>query len=209
MNALSLTRRLRPVLWTLAALCLIALVAWRAVMWSAQSTNANSSGRGATDSDAKVGLALYPRGDRAKAPKLEGITLDGDTFALSDLTGKVVVINVWGSWCAPCRAETPELVRLARQYASRGVRFVGINTRDNLAAARSFQNKFKVPYPSVRDDDGRLLLEFRKVIPTAVVPSSVLIDRQGNVAARIIGRVTYSTLNGLIEDELAASGSTQ
>jgi peroxiredoxin len=94
-------------------------------------------------------------------------------------------------------------VRLARQNADRGVRFLGIDTRDNLASARAFVNKFKVPYPSLFDEGGRVLLPFRGVIPTAVIPSSVVIDRQGRVAARVIGPVTYSTLKGVLDDELA------
>jgi thiol-disulfide isomerase/thioredoxin len=120
-----------------------------------------------------------------------------------------VVINVWGSRCAPCQAETPDLVRLSHEFADRGVRFVGINTRDNSAAARAFERTLKVPYPSVEDQGGRLLLNFRHIIPTAVVPSSVVIDRDGKVAARVIGRVTYTTLKGLLEDELAADGGTK
>ena len=208
MNALIVIRRLRPVTWTLAGLCLLALLVWRAGIWSPPSTSSGDTDRGSIVGNPTVGSATFPPSVRTKAPKLEGNTLEGDTFALSDLAGDIVVINVWGSWCAPCRAETPELVRLAREYARQDVRFVGINTRDNLAAAKAFQREFNVTYPSVRDDDGRLLLKFRNVIPTAVVPSSVVIDRQGEVAARVIGRVTYATLRGLIEDELAAEVST-
>lgn len=207
MNALTLTRRLRPAMWSLAALGMVAILfGWGTGTWGPFSANRTSRHSiGAYDSS-KPGLAIYPAGKRTAAPKLQGTTLDGDPFTLSQLTGNIVVLNVWGSWCAPCRAETPDLVRLSRRFADRGVHFVGINTRDNPAAARSFVSKFNVPYPSVGDEDGRLLLNFRNVIPTAVVPSSVVIDGRGKVAARIIGRVTYSTLQGLLEDELAARG---
>ena len=198
-------RRLRPALWTLAILGLIAIMAWRAGTWSPSPTSAGDRPSGTTES-AKTGLTVYPTGGRAASPELEGTTLDGDSFALADLTGKIVVVNVWGSWCGPCRAETPDLVRLAREYAGRGVRLVGINTRDNPAAAKAFVNKFDVPYPSVVDDDGRLLLNFRHLIPTAAVPSSLVIDRQGNVAARVVGRVTHRTLEGLLDDEIAGGG---
>ena len=118
----------------------------------------------------------------------------------SDLAGTIVVINVWGSWCAPCRAETPDLVRVAKENANRGVRFVGINTRDNPAAAKAFVRSFKVLYPSVEDAEGQLLLNFRDTIPTSVVPTTVAIDRQGQIAARIIGPVTYNTLKGLLNE---------
>lgn len=151
-------------------------------------------------------MDVYPVGERDPAPPLEGTTLDGDAFALSDWRGKVVVVNVWGSWCVPCRTETPQLVRLANEYVDRGVRFLGINIRDNPASARSFEDRFKVPYPSLEDPDGRLLLNFRDVIPTSVVPSTVVIDRRGDVAARIIGAVTYPTLKGLLADEIGANG---
>ena len=85
-------------------------------------------------------------------------------FRLSDLAGHVVVINIWGSWCGPCRAATPDLVRLARQREDRGVRFVGIGTRDNLAAAKAFVANDDVPYPSVFDEDGCALLPFNHLI---------------------------------------------
>jgi thiol-disulfide isomerase/thioredoxin len=205
MNAVELVRRARPFVWALAAVALVAIVAWRAGAWN-PSTGAGGEERVSAVDNTKPGLELYPPGKRLQAPKLEGTTLDGKPFALSDLAGNIVVINVYGSWCAPCRAETPDLVRLATENASRGVRFVGINTRDNPAAAKAFVRSFKVPYPSVEDAEGQLLLNFRGTIPTSVVPTTVVIDRQGQIAARIIGPVTYSTLMGLLDDELAAGG---
>ena len=153
------------------------------------------------------GLDLYPVNQRVQAPALKGTTLDGEPCALSSLSGKTVVVNVWGSWCAPCRAETSDLVRLANENADRGVRFVGIDTRDNPAAAKAFVRSFQVPYPSIDDPHGAVLLSFRGVVPTSVVPSTVVIDRQGRIAARIIGPVTYPTLKGILDDELAADGA--
>lgn len=205
MNALLPSRRLRPLSWTLAAVGLVAIIAWQALAWTSPSTSAANS-RTNEGVDPKPGLILYAPEERTPAPQLEGTTLDGEPFSLSDWAGKTVVINVWGSWCAPCRAETPDLVRVAREEASRGVRLVGIDIRDNGAAARSFVKRFDVPYPSVEDGKGRLLLNFRGIIPTSVVPSSVIVDRHGRVAARIIGPVTYSTLKALLEDEIAITG---
>ena len=98
-------------------------------------------------------------------------------------------------------------MRLANEDANRGVRFVGINTRDNPDAAKAFVRSFKVPYPSVRDNNGEVLLSFRETIPTTVVPTTVVIDRDGKVAARVIGPVSYTTLKGLLDDELAGGGS--
>ncbi len=205
MNAVRLIRRLRPFVWALAALAIIAILVWRAGAWNPTTGGASEERLSAVD-NTKPGLALYPPGERVKAPTLDGTTLDGEPFALSDLAGNIVVINVWGSWCAPCRAETPDLVRLAKENAGRGVRFVGINTRDNPAAAKAFVRSFKVPYPSVEDAEGQVLLNFRDTIPTSVVPTTVVIDRQGQIAARIIGPVTYNTMKGLLDDELAAGG---
>jgi thiol-disulfide isomerase/thioredoxin len=205
MNAVQLVRRLRPFVWALAALALIGILVWRAGAWTPSPEGASEERVSAVDT-IKPGLDRYPPDERVKAPTLEGTTLDGEPFALSDLAGNIVVINVWGSWCAPCRAETPDLVRLAKENAGRGVRFVGINTRDNPAAAKAFVRSFNVPYPSVEDAEGQLLLAFRDTIPTSVVPTTVVLDRQGQIAARIIGPVTYNTLKGLLDDELAAGG---
>ena len=205
MNAVQVIRRLRPFVWALAALALIGILVWRAGAGNPSTGGAGEERVSAVDT-IKPGLNRYPPNERVDAPTLEGTTLDGEPFALADLAGNIVVINVWGSWCAPCRAETPDLVRVAKENAGRGVRFVGINTRDNPAAAKAFVRSFNVPYPSVEDAEGQLLLNFRGTIPTSVVPTTVVIDRQGQVAARIIGPVNYNTLKGLLDDEVAAGG---
>lgn len=203
MNAVQLARRSRPFVWGLAVVALIAIVAWRAGAGNESAGGPSQEWPSATN-NIRPGVDIYPPGKRLNAPALQGTTLDGETLALSDLAGNIVVINVWGSWCAPCRAETPDLVRLAKGTASRGVSFVGINTRDNPAAAKAFVRSFEVPYPSLEDAEGLLLLNFRDTIPTTVIPTTVVIDRQGQIAARVIGPVTYNTLKGILNDELAA-----
>ena len=207
MTDTSTTRRRKPLAWTLAVLALVAVLAWGVVSWNRDTAGnggaVNRAGNGQPGLNVKPGLDLYPLNQRAQAPAIEGTTLDGKPFALADLSGKTVVVNVWGSWCGPCRAETPDLVRLANENADRGVRFVGIDTRDNSAAAKAFVRSFKVPYPSIEDPQGQVLLGFRGVIPTSVVPSTIVIDRQGQIAARIIGPVTYTTLKGILDDELS------
>jgi len=200
MNAAQSVRRIRPFVWVASAIGLVAILVWQVGAWR-PSPEATTQGTAFGDS-VEPGVDIYPGGERTDAPVLEGTTLDGDTLALSDWAGDIVVINVWGSWCGPCRAETPDLVRLANETKSRGVRFLGVDTRDNLSSAKAFVENFKVPYPSLFDDDGQTLLTFRGVIPTAVIPSTVVVDRQGQIAARIIGPVTYTTLNGLLEDEI-------
>ena len=205
MSAARWARRVRPYVWVASAIGLVAVVVWQVGAWS-PSPVARAQGTAFTDS-VEPGVDIHPPGKRSDAPPLEGSTLDGDALAVSDWAGDIVVVNAWGSWCGPCRTETPDLVRLANETKDRGVRFLGVDTRDNLSSAQAFVKKYKVPYPSLFDDDGQTLLMFRGVIPTAVIPSTVVVDRQGLVAARIIGPVTYRTLNGLLEDEIAGGGS--
>lgn len=201
MNA-RLPRPLRAMFWLLAVLSVVAIVAWRASVWSPPLA-ADKGGQLADIVNDDPGTTLFPPDERVRAPSFEGTTLDGKPFALSDLIGHVVVINVWGSWCVPCRKEAPALARLAQETAEDGVRFVGINTRDNPAAADAFVRNYDIPYPSVVDSDGQLLLNFEGILPLAVVPSTVVIAAQGNIAARIVGELTYTTLRGILDDELA------
>ncbi|WP_119728263.1 TlpA family protein disulfide reductase [Thermomonospora amylolytica] len=135
--------------------------------------------------------------DRKAVGPVEGTTLDGEPLKLADYRGKVVVVNFWASWCAPCRGEAPTLQKLSDEHKPRGVEFVGVNFKDARDQALAMERTFKITYPSLFDADGRLMLSFREVPPNAV-PSTLIFDRQGRVAVRIIGATTYSTLNPLI-----------
>lgn len=149
-----------------------------------------------------AGTGTYTRiapAKRAKAPVIEGTTLDGKHLSTSQYLGKVVVINVWGSWCAPCRHEAPALEKAAEQTTD-VAQFVGINTRDLAPApAQAFVRAFGITYPSLYDPDGALLLQFGQAPPTAI-PSTIVLDRQGRVAARVLGETTESTITGIIHD---------
>lgn len=138
--------------------------------------------------------------EREPAPDFAGSTLEGDTFDLADQRGDVVVMNVWGSWCAPCRAEAPALAAVADQTADDGVVFIGVNTRDTQTAALAFEDEFGVEYPSVEDSDGRLLLAFRDTLPPAAIPSTLVVDREGRMAARVIGPISESSLLSLVTE---------
>jgi thiol-disulfide isomerase/thioredoxin len=148
-------------------------------------------------------IVVVPATTRADAPDVSGGTLDGSTFRLSDHLGEVVVLNVWASWCAPCRAEAPGLAALASEYASKGVQFVGLDTRDSDVSARAFVEKFGIPYPNVIDRDGRLQLLFGDSLPPQAIPSTLVIDRDGKVAARALGKVSESSLRAMIDPLLA------
>lgn len=162
---------------------------------------AGGDGQGFVSGDGSV--AVVDPAERRPAPELTGTTLAGEPFDLADHRGDVVVLNVWGSWCAPCREEAPYLQAVYEETASDGVQFVGVNTRDDDAAARAFERRFGITYPSVVDDDGRLLLAFRDTLPPSSIPSTLVIDREGRVAARVLGPTTFTELRALVDDVAA------
>ena len=170
-------------------------------MWQAYAVRSDPSGGAGPTS----GVALFPGNKGIPLPEVEGRTLEGERIALADLRGTVVVLNVWGSWCAPCRAEVPELKAVAAQTSDEGVQFMGIDVRDNPAAARAFQRRFGIEYPSIDDRSGLVLAQFAGVIPVSAVPSTVVADRSGMIRARVVGRVDAVTLRGLIDDAGASS----
>ena len=137
--------------------------------------------------------SFIKQSDRIAAPQLSGMTLSGTNYTFSG--GQVAVVNVWASWCAPCRAEAPTLAALSKKYSD--VAFIGILTRDNPATAEAFARRFALPYPTLIDDS--VLIGFRKSLPANAIPSTVVIDRNGKVAARISGSVTVASLSELIE----------
>jgi thiol-disulfide isomerase/thioredoxin len=138
-------------------------------------------------------VSFIQQSDRIAAPQLSGMTLTGKNYTFNG--GQVAVVNVWASWCAPCRAEAPTLAALSEKYAD--VAFIGILTRDNPATAEAFVRRFALPYPTLIDDS--VLIGFRKSLPANAIPSTVVIDKNGNVAARISGEVTIASLSELIE----------
>jgi thiol-disulfide isomerase/thioredoxin len=169
------------------------------------------------DTDKKVvareniatGLTRWEPAQRPTLPRLQGATLDGGQLDVAGWRGHVVVVNAWGSWCGPCREEAPALRRVWAETTSDGVRFVGIDTRDNAAAARAFTREFRIGYSSLVDDSGRVMLAFARTIPVSAVPSTVVVDARGRIAARIIGAVRYPTLRGLVDDTLAETIKNQ
>jgi len=184
---------------------LLAVLLLSAVL-AACSDDVGSSG----DSGFVSGKGIITRlavDERKQPGEVAGETVDGEQISLADFEGRTVVVNVWGSWCAPCRAEAPDLVAASEELADRDVVFLGINSRDlDKAAARAFQRRFEVPYPSIYDQQGRTLLAFRGTLSPNAIPSTVVIDDQGRVAASVIGEVSRSTLVGLVEDVLAEEG---
>ena len=115
------------------------------------------------------------------------------------------MLNVWGSWCGPCRAEAPDLAEISAETMDQGVRFIGIDVRDNPAAARAFEREFGITYPSFDDQDGQVLASFAGVVPVSAVPSTIVVDQSGVIRASIVGKTDTRTLRGLIDDLLRAA----
>lgn len=146
---------------------------------------------------------FYRPGSRPAAPAVAGTTLTGHKFSLAADRGSVVILNFWGSWCAPCRREAPALAALAAHFAGDPVRFVGDNVRDSPASAEAFERTFGVGYPSVNDPGEQIALAFHGTVPPSAIPSTLVIDRSGRIAARVVGEVSYSALRALIVKVLA------
>ena len=146
--------------------------------------------------------------DRKQPGEVSGRTLDGEQVSLSDFRGKVVVVNVWGSWCGPCRAEAPMLARASRDLASKGVVFLGIDSRDpSKDAAKAFVRRFDIPYASLYDQQGGTLLAFRGTLTPNSVPSTVVVDPQGRVAGSVLGNLSRTTLDDLVDDARSGGGA--
>jgi thiol-disulfide isomerase/thioredoxin len=130
--------------------------------------------------------SVIPVAERESAPAVTGTTLEGRTLALEDMDGPVVV-NFWASWCGPCAKEAPALQNVADAYDGR-VSFVGVNVKDQQAAARNFESDFGVRYPSWEDQASSIAASFGGIGPAAL-PSTIVLDAQHRVAARLFGAV--------------------
>jgi len=127
---------------------------------------------------------------------------DGSSWSSTSARGSVLVVNFWASWCGPCRAEQPELSRVARAYRGRGVRFIGINVRENRSAAQSYVEEFQIPYPSLHD---QAALNAARLQAFAL-PSTFILDREGVVAYRLTGKTTVAILSARLDRLLAQGG---
>jgi thiol-disulfide isomerase/thioredoxin len=160
-------------------------------------------GNGASFVSGSAGTTVYGAASGPAAPRVTGTLLSGGKFTLAQYHGHVVVLNFWGSWCTPCRAEAPSLSQLARHFAPRGVRFLGVDIRDSPATAQAFLRDFKISYPSLNDPGDEIALGFRDTVPPAGIPTTLVIGRNGRIAARVIGVVSYPGLRGVIRPAMA------
>jgi thiol-disulfide isomerase/thioredoxin len=153
---------------------------------------------GMTTVDGNSGAVVYPAGHRPLAPGFTGTTLTGSKLSFSSYRGRVVVLNFWGSWCVPCRAEAPILAAVAEKYQPSGVSFLGVDVRDTTASALAFAHGFHVGYPSVSDQSSAITLDFSAKVPIAATPTTLVIDRTGHIAGAVFGTVTYPDLTAIL-----------
>ncbi|PKW26439.1 TlpA family protein disulfide reductase [Phycicoccus duodecadis] len=148
-------------------------------------------------------VETIPVADRAEPVTMNGSLLDGTAWDITSTRGQVLVLNVWGSWCAPCVAEAPDLEKAWQELQDKKapVRFVGIDFREEAARGAAFVKKAGITYPSLTDEGGVLVLRLQGKAPT--VPTTLVLDRKGRIAARVNGPVDASTLTGLVDDVVA------
>ncbi|MEZ5119807.1 MAG: TlpA disulfide reductase family protein [Candidatus Nanopelagicales bacterium] len=178
---------------------LVALLAALALAGCSQEAADPGDSAGFVEGDGTS--VILPVDQRKPAPVLTGTDLNGEPVDTSTWEGSPGVINVWASWCAPCRAEAPELVAVAKQNPE--VNFLGLDTRDSDAPARAFVEKFNIPYPNLPDPDGQLVLQFSDSLPPQAIPSTLLVDAQGRVAGRFLGAVEAGELDAALQDLVA------
>lgn len=159
-------------------------------------SDADSGYVGATRS-----ITVIPPKDREPAPEISGPELGtGQTISADEFSGKVIVLNVWGSWCGPCKAEAPDL-QASSQKTTAVAQFIGLNTRDHdQGPPLAFNRTRGITYPSIFDPDGSLLVRFAGTLPATAIPSTIIIDTDGRMAARVVGPVTEQTLINIVED---------
>ncbi len=129
-------------------------------------------------------------------PELSGPTLQGGTLSPQDYAGRVVVVNFWATWCGPCRQEQPVLTEVQAKQGPEGAAFVGVNFRDDAAAARAYLDSFDVAYPSLSDDSGQIAYRFG--VP--YLPSTIIVDAAGEMRSRVVGAIDGPTLERLIAE---------
>lgn len=178
----------------LAAVC-VALVA----LAGCHGAGNKGSTKGYVSGNGLITTVKVP--DRKPAPTLTGNDLDGRPLSSSTYAGKTLVVNVWGSWCPPCRKEAPALRKVSKDYAAKDVQFLGIDIRDDASSAKAFNRTSGIAYPSFDDPSNLNGLRFSKSLPAQAIPTTWIIDSKGRVAVRIsVVGLTAATLSGLIDD---------
>lgn len=144
---------------------------------------------------------VIAQGERQDAPEVTGELMDGASFDLDEYDGKIVVLNFWASWCAPCRVEVPDLQQVYTTYQDQGVELVGVLVRDSKSNGEAYIQQVGMTYPSIFDPKGVVALQLRD-FPIGTIPSTVVVDKSGRVAAAYLGAVDLASLTKTIEQLL-------
>lgn len=174
-----------------------------AKQWEESSDKGYVSGDGSS-------MSIAPS-ERTEPVEFSGETETGDTYGSADTIGAVTVVNFWYAGCAPCRAEAPDLVTAYDEFSPQGVKFLGVNTRDQVAQARQFSEEFGIVYPSIMDRPGNRAVQaaFAGQVPLNAVPTTLVLDAEGRVAHRVLGQLAgESQLRTLINETLEEAGTT-
>ncbi|QIK63726.1 TlpA family protein disulfide reductase [Leucobacter viscericola] len=171
--------------------------------WQESSDKGYVSGDGSSES--------IPKDKRTDPVKFSGETDKNNTYGSADTLGSVTVVNFWYAGCAPCRAEAPDLEAAYAEFSDKGVKFLGVNTRDQVAQAQQFAEQFNIKYPSIMDNAGGRAVQraFAGEIRLNAVPTTLILDTEGRVAHRVIGQLAgESQLRTLIDETLAESSKS-
>jgi peroxiredoxin len=166
------------------------------------AVNQSSGGDNFTFTSGTALGKLYPQAGRRQPHDFTADSLSGGKYHLAATKGKVVVLNYWATWCTPCKTETPQFDLLYRKIHSRGVDFVGIDTKDSRGSAQSFVKDNDISYPMVYDEQGATAIKLGN-IPSASLPFTVLLDKQGKVAAVYVIRLSDQDLQKALDTLLA------
>ena len=145
----------------------------------------------------------FAAADRKASVQIQGALFTGAAVTPADFQGKVSVLNFWFAACAPCRVEAPLLEALHQEFKDQGVQFYGVNLRDEKPTAEAFEKSFDLTYPSFDDKDGGVLLSVSGLVPPGAVPTTLVLDKQGRVASRVLGEIEKGTLKALITAAVA------
>ncbi|MEU0830432.1 TlpA disulfide reductase family protein [Streptomyces sp. NPDC005969] len=190
---------LRPVS---RAVTLTAIVTLGSLALSACGSGKSGGGGQTNYVTSTDGISTVAKGERKPVGLIKGETLQGRHLDVADFQGKVVVINAWGSWCPPCRSEAPYFNKVAKEMKTKGVEFVGINARDgNKSLSKAFEDDFDMAYPSLYDPVGKLLLSGlpKGTLNPQSLPFTVVLDRNGKIAARALSSIDDNKLHKMID----------
>ncbi|MBB5934843.1 TlpA family protein disulfide reductase [Streptomyces zagrosensis] len=194
------TRSRRPALPTVAGLSATALALTVALTGCGSG---DAKGKASFTRHGSSTIETVAKADRKPAPDVVGAALHGETVRLSDYKGKVVAVNLWASWCPPCRAETPSLVKVAAKTTG-DVAFVGLNSDHEKTQATKFEKELGVRYPSWHDPTSKLALRFPKgSFNPQGIPSTLFIDREGKIAARALSPIGEEDLHEALDPLIA------